>query len=131
MNELGTRITEWYEGYLLWEKGEHPSQNEDNYWDYEGSPPEPEFYRPKWKKEEMTWFQMYETVSEGTPVTPPFATKAELVDYLVENGDFWDKIRGHGGWQRANAEKFVESGWSPSGMLNTTTGEYKTARDGI
>jgi hypothetical protein len=32
---------------------------------------------------EATWFQAWETVTEGTPVTPPFATTDELVDYLA------------------------------------------------
>ena len=121
-----TATKEWKEGYKLWEKGEHPSQDGYEYWEYD-YPPDPKTHRPKFSN--PTWFQVYETVSEGTPVTPPFATKAALVDYLVENGDFWDKSRGDGGWKRANAEKFVSSGWSPSGMI--MAGAVSTPRDGI
>ena len=55
--------------------------------------PDPESYRPRWKRGEATWYQVYETVSEGTPVTPPFETREELVEYLVERGDFWDQKR--------------------------------------
>ena len=71
----------------------------------------------------MTWWQVYETVSEGTPVTPPFETREELVEYLVANGDFWDQKRRTEGrssmpcepWPRKQAESFVfGSGWSPS-----------------
>lgn len=79
----------------------------------EGSPPDPAYYRP-WSDEEATWFQVWETVSEGTPVTPPFATREELVDYLVKNGDFWDQKCGHGGYSREQAEAFVNAGWAPS-----------------
>jgi hypothetical protein len=96
----------------------------------EGRPPDPAYYRP-WKDEEATWFQVWETVSEGTPVTPPFATKAELVDYLVANGDFWDQKRRAEGdsimncapWQRASAEQFVNTGWAPTFIVQNTPGK--------
>jgi len=127
-----TATKEWKEGYALWESGKHPSRHiweaDDEYWDYEGTP-DKSMHRPKFT-EEPTWFQVYQTVSEGTPVTPPFATKKELVDYLVENGDFWDQSRGHGGWERVNAEKFVGCGWAPSAMVIVGEG-MKTPRDGI
>lgn len=126
--DFDTVFYEWVNEYELWKKGEHPSQGEYPYWEYAGAPPDPEYYRPVWP-ESVTWIQMYETVSEGTPVSPAFKTKKELVDYLVEHGDFWDQGRGDGGWERENAEKFVKGGWSPSGAL--IDGKYKTTRDGI
>jgi len=82
----------------------------------DGNPPDPKYYRP-WSDAEATWFQVWETVSEGTPVTPPFETKQELVDYLVECGDFWDQRRGNGGHSRKAAEHFVDSGWAPSFVM--------------
>lgn len=126
---------EWRKEFYEWENGERAmylaKNGEDyEYWDYSGMPPDKEYYRPDWKPEEMTWFQVYETVSEGTPVTPPFATRDELVYYLVNNGDFWDQQRGDGGWSRESAESFVGTGWAPSMIVNTATGEIKTARDG-
>ena len=123
-------ITEWIEGHQLWEKGKHQYQDKDYkyYAEYNGDPPSFEYYRPNWKPEEMTWFQMYETVSEGTPVSPPFETKKELINYLVENGDYWDQKREHGGWNRKSAESFVEKGWSPSGIMIAGKG-LKTPRD--
>ena len=69
----------------------------------------------KYEESEAIWFQVYETVSEGTPVTPPFETKKELVDYLVEYGTFWNRA----GYSREVAEKFVEIGWVPSGMMTS------------
>ena len=126
---------EWRKEFTEWEGGERQKYLAENgedyeYWDYNGMPPVKEYYRPDWKSEEMTWFQVYETVSEGTPVTPPFATQEELIDYLVANGDFWDQRRGDGGWARPNAEAFVGTGRAPSMVVNTATGEIKTARDG-
>ena len=129
--DFDTAANKWDSEYELWKKGEHPDQEEgQTYWEYWGPPPERDFYHPRW--DNADWYQVYETVSEGTPVTPPFATKEELVDYLVANGDFWDQRSGRGGWKRKNAESFVTDEWAPSFMvLQTTAGTIiHAARDG-
>lgn len=125
---------EWKAGFAKWEAGERPaycSAPELEFWEYHGAPPDREYYRP-WADEEATWFQVWETVSEGTPVTPPFATQDELVDYLVSNGDEWDERRGNGGWPRTAAERFVGMGWAPSMVVvNSEAGtEVFEPRDG-
>lgn len=63
------------------------------------------------------WWQVWETVSEGSPVTPAFATDAELIDYLVAEGDAWTQGRGDGGWTLENAVAFVSAGWAMSGIM--------------
>ena len=80
----------------------------------EGRAPDVNDYVPDWAPTKATWFQVYETVSEGTPVSPPFATREELVEYLVKNGDFWAQYRGEGGYSRKAAEAFVKDEWAPS-----------------
>lgn len=93
-------------------------------WLRDNSPPDPDYYRP-WRDEDATWFQVWETVSEGTPATPPFATKEALVDYLVYHGDFWQQQLWKEndrfmqptppGYPREAAEKFVMgTGWAPT-----------------
>lgn len=83
--------------------------------DYYGSAPDAADYVPDWPESEATWFQVYQTVSEGSPVTPPFATREELVEYLVKHGDFWAQQRGEGGCSRRAAEAFVMGdGYVPS-----------------
>lgn len=74
------------------------------------------------------WWQVWETVSEGSPVTPAFATREELVDYLVGGGDAWDRKRSDGGWTRENAESFVSAAWAPS--LISVSGKAHAPRDG-
>ena len=75
---------------------------------------------------EPTCYQMYETVSEGTPVTPVFETEDELVDYLVNVGTFWNQK-----YSREAAEAFVKTGWAPSFvMLRAESGAMKFA-DGV
>lgn len=87
--------------------------------EYHGEAPDPAYYRP-FEDAEATWVQMYETVSEGTPVTPPFATPEELVEHLVAEGESlagrWNK----GPWGRPQAEAFVAAGWAPSMMVVST-----------
>ena len=122
----------WCEGYRLWRTGNHPNQKDYPFWEWEGYPPHPEHYH-HFKEEEATWYQMYENVTEGTPVTPPFKTKEELIEYLSEHGTFWDQKEGKGGWKCENAEKFVESGYAPSFMVVSSEKgcRIKTPRDGI
>ena len=153
-------VREWKDGYAKWESGLRPDgwgedrewvpvaewRSADIYdpdiewWEYDSPPGDRSYYRP-WKDEEATWFQVWETVSEGTPVTPPFATKEELIDYLAAHGDFWDQARRAEGrtsipcgpWDRAAAEKFVNAGWAPS-MVVTQSAEgvkIQEPRDGI
>ncbi len=112
------------------EKEYYPRGLGDWFKDY--PPPDPDMYRT-WRDNEATWFQVWQTVSEGSPVTPPFATRAELVDYLVKHGDFWDQKRREGGWKREHAEKFVNAGWAPSMMVEVTAAGsiVKEPRDGI
>lgn len=118
---------DWKEEFAKWESGERPSYCTDEwkdreFWEYNGGPPDREYYRP-WEDSEASWFQAWETVSEGTPVSPPFETKEELIEYLVANGDFWDQSRRREGhttincdpWPREAAERFVNGpGWAPS-----------------
>lgn len=126
--EFAPAMREWIAEWDAWERGERPSYCSDEnknmqFWEWSGPPPDPTYYRPAWKPEDMTWYQVYETVSEGTPVTPPFATREELVEYLVANGDFWDQKRRAEGnsfmecapWKRKDAEAFVfGGGYAPS-----------------
>lgn len=114
---------EWLANFDLWRQGKHPSQPctySRYFWEYD-PPPDQDYYRDrKWGAEEATHYQVYQTVSEGSPVTPAFATKEELIDYLATHGDFWDQKRGDGPWLRASAEAFVGAGWAPSMIVMST-----------
>jgi hypothetical protein len=41
---------------------------------------------PQWAENERTHFQMYETCSEGTPISPVMETKEELARWLADSG---------------------------------------------
>lgn len=120
------RADEWMSECLLWAQGIHPYQKAEYkyFWDYEGSPPDKDYYAPNWTDEEKDGYAVYETVSEGTPVSPIFATTEELAQYLAENGDYWDQRRGNGGWGIERARAFCNSGWAPS-MVLTNQGFFE------
>lgn len=107
---------EWLDNAMRWDRNEFQEHEDASdkvkhpfYWEWDGPPPDKADY-VDYRPEDATWFQVYETVSEGTPITPPFATKEELIAYLVKRGDAWDD----GGWSEANARAFVEREWAPS-----------------
>ena len=125
---------EWDANNKLWQKGKHPDQLDgsaedcEHYEEWEGERPNPAYYVPydPDDKKVCTWYQLYETVSEGTPVSPAFERPEHLVEYLVTEGDFWqqsDKKKGRGSFRgesysRDAAENMVfGDGWAPSGVL--------------
>ena len=127
------RAREWLDECKQWDDGTHPSLVDRPelkaeipfFWEWDGGPPDHDYYRDAWT-EEPTCYQMYETVSEGTPVTPVFETEDELVDYLVNVGTFWNQK-----YSREAAEAFVKTGWAPSFvMLRAESGAMKFA-DGV
>lgn len=59
------------------------------------------------------WYQLYEEVSEGTPITPPFASKEELKSYLMTDGTFWDNTP----WPDNRADGMICQGYAMSGVM--------------
>lgn len=74
----------------------------------------PDFDVPE---DELGWC-LYEIVSEGSPVTPVFATADELIEHLVTVGQDWDQVP----MRRASAEAIVRSGGT-CGSLVVTSGQ--------
>ena len=100
---------EWTQDFLLWVEGKHSSQKDEKikgeypyYWQFEGDPPDEESYRPEFTAEAKC-FQIYENVSEGTPTSPVFESKKELIEWLVSEG-----------FSRKSAEIFAKDEYVPS-----------------
>jgi len=109
-------IAEWTDGLVAFNRGdeilpdgtERKVVTEYGGWaDWEPMPT-PDVYRPAFTSE-PTCYQIYETVSEGTPVSPVFETKDEMIVWLVNQGHSWKA-----------AEKFTELGFAFS--LTIVTG---------
>ena len=75
---------EFYEEYKKWVTiEEYIEEHWDSAWYEYGL--DTNNYTPNWD-----WYQLYECVSEWTPITPPFETLEELRDWLINNNDYWD-----------------------------------------
>ena len=112
-------MDEWIEAHRQWLRGEHPDQllglgaEYQFYAEWDGGPPAVDLsWRERWTEGEATHWVMYENVSEGTPLTPAFATREELVHFLSTQTDFW----GQGPMSREAAEALVQKGHAPSGV---------------
>lgn len=136
---------EWIASCQLWAAGKHPDQlkykdrgTPKYFWQWTTNPPAEEFYLPYDPTDRAlcSHYQVYETVSEGTPVTPAFATPEELVDYLCTEGDFWEQQRARHNkrpvqpYSREAAEQFVKDGWAPSFVMQAKGGK-STLQSGI
>lgn len=81
---------------------------EENPDKFDGVEPNPSQYMPELKEGTAYGWQMYETVSEGTPVSPIFATKDELAEWLSSPAAGRERV------SVESAAKFVKDGWAPS-----------------
>jgi hypothetical protein len=86
--------------------------------------PAPQHYMPEWPGHDDLGWCLYETVSEGTPVTPVFATAEELIDHLATVGQDWNQEP----MRRAAAESLVRSG-SSLGSLIVIGGQVLSSSD--
>lgn len=114
-------IEGWISDYRRWESGDDPDRAEHpdlEYWDWAGGPPDPAYHRPDWDPATMTAYQVYETVSEGTPISPVLIDRAALIDWLVNDGSGM----GIGGevyqMDPAQAERFANHAWAPSMVMD-------------
>lgn len=104
---------EWDVAKKAWDSGERPDyfnaarDGSYSFEEWHGERPEPEWYVPYDLDAPLPWWQMYETVSEGTPVTPAFATPEELVEHLATIGEDYGNGTGSGPWDRGRAKEFV------------------------
>ena len=76
---------------------------------------------PQWPAEQCTHLQMYETCSEGTPISPVMATPEELARWLANN------VASAFGSMTATYEEWlatIGSGGSVGALFTPATGEW-------
>ena len=81
------------------------------YEEWDGPRPVPEDYMPTWTPEEATYYMMYESTSEGTPISPAFETPEELALWLADLGasTFADMTASYEEWLPACRGSFAPS----------------------
>lgn len=82
--------------------------------EYHGEAPDRHMYMPSWTEEQKTHIMMYETTSEGTPISPAFETPEELARWLADNGasSFAGSTATYEQWLG-----MCESDWAPSMVI--------------
>jgi hypothetical protein len=84
----------WVHDCIAWATGTHPDLIQSPelktsypfYWEWADYPPDAEQYRPHWLPDEASAYQVYENVTEGTPVSPVFTTRESLDQWLQDHG---------------------------------------------
>jgi hypothetical protein len=122
-------VAEWDEEAAHWAKGEvldystwperrtfkpRGETDSETYEEYAGSRPVQADYMPEWPDGEATMLCMYETTSEGTPISPAFATPEELARWLADHNAsaFGDMTATYEQWLAT-----CKSGWAPSAVI--------------
>ncbi len=119
--------SDWDEGFRKWGAGLVASDSDHEKWapkgaehagrytEWAGPRPSPDDYMPEWRDEDCTHLMMYETTSEGTPISPAFATAEELARWLADTGasSFGDNTASYKQWLA-----MIGYGWSVSLVLD-------------
>jgi hypothetical protein len=119
------RLTEWEIGKEKWSQGlrddckggwkliEEKYKNM-SFEEWSGDTPDPDDYMPEWEESEKTHYMMYETCSEGTPISPSFETREKLAHWLADNN------ASAFGRQTATYEQWlstIEQEWVPTAVV--------------
>ena len=84
--------------------------------DFDGDAPDPADYMPDFGDRDDLGYCMYETTSEGTPISPVFATPEELARWLADTGAsaFGDMGASYEQWLAV-----ARGGWAPSAVVDS------------
>lgn len=128
---------EYKEGLNQWQKGyrddfdgglqlKEADEQDMSYKEWAGERPYKVDYMPQWKDEEKTHFQMYETCTEGTPISPVMDTPEGLALWLEDNkaSSFGSMTATYDQWLSA-----INSGYTPSAVLEN--GVLKSGVEGL
>jgi hypothetical protein len=116
---------EWDEGAEQWARGFARGYGKDDpewvpkddadkacsWEEWSGKRPVAEDYMPDWPEAERTHWQLYEHVSEGTPMSPPMDSPETLAAYLADF-ETHDKLP-YETWLG-----MIRKGWAPSGVID-------------
>lgn len=122
--DLASSQKEWDKSEALWREGLRPdrSQKQTNdpyqFSEYYGSRPTYDEHMPNWPEDQRTHYMMYENTTEGTPISPVFATPEELARWLADNNAsaFGHMTATYDQWLRV-----CQGGWAPSMVIQCGT----------
>ena len=121
-------VIEWDLTAAKWAEGLRKDYSHDGQWapidakyigrtyaEWAGKRPRQEAYMPVFAPGTATHLMMYEDCTEGTPISPAFATPEELAQWLTDNeaSAFGDQGASYEGWLRV-----AQGGFAPSMVLD-------------
>ena len=114
-----SHVDDWDNGLTKWKSGFRPAHCTDPadkdmcYEQWNGQRPHRDDYMPNWPASERTHYMMYEDTSEGTPISPAFATPEDLARWLADTGasSFAGEPASYEGWLRV-----ANGGFAPSAI---------------
>ena len=94
-------------------------KNAGTFADWDGGRPNEKDYMPDWPEAERTHYQMYESTSEGTPISPAMETPEALARWLADNSAsaFANIGATYEQWLAT-----IKRGWAPSAVSSPKTG---------
>jgi hypothetical protein len=125
-DSFSERAAKWDEENAKWTEGLRqdwktkdwiPLENDERemtFEEWDGPRPVKEDYMPDWPESGRTHYQMYESTTEGTPISPVMSTPEELARWLADTN-----ASAFGG-QGASYEawlKVCRGGWAPSAVM--------------
>lgn len=106
-DDFETAASVWISEFEAWREGKYSLSDEKLFFWEEVAPPNREEYRPiQWSEEDATAYQIYEDVTEGTPVSPVFLLQQEMREWLLQEG-----------YSEYAVDRFIEHGWAPSATV--------------
>lgn len=110
---------EYAEAKAKWNRGEFPDYADEEsrkmkYEEWAGQAPDQKDYMPEFAEGTATLLMMYENTSEGTPISPAFATPEELARWLADTGAsaFGDMTATYEKWLQT-----CRGSWAPSMVI--------------
>jgi hypothetical protein len=77
-------LSDWNSHFHTWQS-ETKSYSQEEFEEWFGEKPIRADYMPDFPEDKRTHYQMYETCSEGTPISPVMATPEDLARWLTDN----------------------------------------------
>lgn len=120
LEEWDVGAEKWAEGlrysYVDGEWVEKGDDKDYSYSEWAGARPIESDYMPDWPEEERVLLMMYEDTSEGTPISPAFASAEDLAQWLADNGasSFGSSTATYEQWLAT-----IKRGSAPSAILSS------------
>lgn len=116
------RVLEWDGGNKKWSEGLRDdyhggwraldgTEGVNTYAEWAGRRPDIAYYMPRWTEDEAKYYMMYETCTEGTPISPSFSSPEELAKWCADNGAsaFGSQVASYDAWLGVARGRFAPS----------------------